>query len=66
MRYLLSSSLRSVVAIDVVDGRPGAKKRGRGRGGNAGVGVNMSDGAGDDGSKVSAWGDCDSARLVDA
>jgi len=54
------------VAIDVVDGRPGAKKRGRGRGGNAGAGVNMTDGVGDDCFKVSAWGDCDSARLVDA
>ena len=31
-----------------VDGRPGAKKRGLGRGWNAGIGVDMTEGAGDD------------------
>ncbi|KAH9015559.1 hypothetical protein EDB84DRAFT_1679883 [Lactarius hengduanensis] len=51
-----------------IEGRPGAKKRGRGRGGNAGVGVNMTDGPGDDAAtetvgrdSVSAQGD---VRLV--
>src|SRR6266702_1755375 len=62
--YGVAKSLSSCSdATAGVEGRPGAKKRGRGRGGNAGVGVNMTDGPGDDGATETVGRDSVSARL---
>jgi hypothetical protein len=65
--YGVARSLSSVPlcsdATAGVEGRPGAKKRGRGRGGNAGVGVNMTDWAGDDCATETVGRDSISVRL---
>lgn len=64
--YGVARSLSSVPPTAGVEGRPGAKNRGRGRGGNAGVGVNIADEPGDECAAETVGRDNVSARLDEA